>query len=105
MTVMASLKSYTDSKTGCFANLRMSNGDPVYISVAQTGVLVKKSKLGLLGPILYHEKRVHEGAMTAKALAFLYPGILAPVEMTHPILRASQTLSCTANVLRKLFLY
>jgi hypothetical protein len=31
----------------------MDNGDPCWISIANTGVLVKKSKLGLLGEKLY----------------------------------------------------
>jgi hypothetical protein len=46
---VTSLHSYKDSRIGCYANVRMDNGDPCFISVAQTGVLVKKSRVGLFG--------------------------------------------------------
>ena len=70
---MSNLHSFTDSKTGCFANVRMENGNPCYVSVAQTGVLVKKSKVGWFGAKLYEEKNAYRAAMAAKALHYLYP--------------------------------
>ena len=85
---MTKLHSYKDSAAGCFANVRMDNGDPCFISVAQIGVLVKKSKLGFLGAKLYDEKRVYEAAMTAKALAYLYPERLTPADINNPVLNA-----------------
>jgi hypothetical protein len=84
---MVKLHSYQDSRTGCYANIRMDNGDPCFISVAQSGVLVKKSRIGLLGAKLY-EKGVYEAAMTGKALAYLLDQMLAPEEMTNPVLKS-----------------
>jgi hypothetical protein len=85
---MTQLHSYQDSRTGCYANVRMDNGDPCFIGVAQTGVLVKKSRIGFFGAKLYEQTRVYEAAMTAKALAYLLPGNLAPDDMTNPVLKA-----------------
>jgi hypothetical protein len=88
---MTKLHSYKDSLAfppGCFANIRMDNGDPCYISVAQTGVLVKKSRLGWFGAKLYDEKLVYRAAKTAQLLAGMYPEKLTPEDMTNPILDA-----------------
>jgi hypothetical protein len=62
---MARLHSYADSRTGCYANIRMDNGDPCFISVAQSGVLVKKSRFGFMGAKLYQQV-AYEAARTAK---------------------------------------
>ena len=85
---MTKLHSYKDSAVGCYANIRMDNGDPCFIGVAQTGVLVKKSKLGWLGAKLYDEKLVYNAAKTAQALAKMYPEKLTPEDMTNPVLDA-----------------
>jgi len=66
----------------------MDNGDPCCISVAQTGVRVKKSRVGLFGAKLYEEKDLHEAALTARALDTLYPEKLTPREMRNPVLVA-----------------
>ncbi len=85
---MTSLHSYKDSRIGCYANVRMDNGDPCFISVAQTGVLVKKSRVGLFGAKFYHQRRIYDAAMTAKALAYLYPERLTPPDVTNPVLNS-----------------
>jgi hypothetical protein len=66
----------------------MDNGDPVFVSVAQTGVLVKKSKLGLCGPKLYESRTIHDAASTAQALHALFPDYVGPEGMTNAALRA-----------------
>jgi hypothetical protein len=94
---MTSFHSFKDSSTGCFANVRMDNGDPCFISVAQTGVIVKKSKVGFFGATLYDEKNVYHAAMTAKALFYLYPEQLTPEGINNPVLKAftNAALHCT----------
>jgi hypothetical protein len=84
---MTKLHSYEDSRTSCYANIRMDNGDPCFISVAQSGVRVKKSRIGFLGAKLY-EQGVYDAAMTAKALAYLLDERLAPEDMTNPVLKS-----------------
>ena len=50
---MTTIHSYKDSKTQLWANIRLDNNDPVFISVAQTGVLIKNSKIGIFGKKLF----------------------------------------------------
>jgi hypothetical protein len=85
---MTTLHSYKDDNTYCFGNARMDNGDPCYVSVAQKGVVVKKSKLGLLGAKLYSEDNVYAAAQTAQSLDSLYPDDVTPNDITNPVLKA-----------------
>jgi len=83
---MAILKDFKDEGAwGCFANVRMDNGDPCWISIASEGVRVKKSKVGLFGEKLYESK---EPGKTVTTLWKLYPEFLTPPEMKHPVLKA-----------------
>ena len=86
MTTLHSFKD--DDRKGRWANIRMDNGDPCWISVAQTGILVKKSKLGFMGAKLYEETNVHEAVKTGMALSEQYPDDLTPDGMTNPVLKA-----------------
>ena len=65
----------------------MDDGDPCWLSVSQAGVLVKKSKLGIMGAILYDEKNIHKAATNAQKLAEAYTGE-APEDMTNLVLKA-----------------
>ncbi|MCK5666449.1 MAG: hypothetical protein KAI17_23320, partial [Thiotrichaceae bacterium] len=56
--------------------------------VAQSGVLVKKSKIGLFGAKLYEEKNMHKAVKNAMALSQLYPNDLTPSGMINPVLKA-----------------
>ena len=85
---MTELHHYKDGPNACYANIRMDNGDPCFISVAQTGILVKKTKFGLFGAKLYEEKNVHEAANAAKALQYLYSERLTPPDIKNPALNA-----------------
>ena len=84
---MSGLHSFRDKGSGCSANVRMDNGDPVFICVAQSGVVVKKSISGLMGRKLYESQTECEAATTAKALARLFPKYLTPPWITNPVLR------------------
>ena len=85
---MSGLHSFRDKGSGCYANVRMDNGDPVFIRVAHTGVIVKKSISGLMGRKLYESQTVNEAATTARALAQLYPKRVTPPWITNPVLRS-----------------
>ena len=65
----------------------MDDGDPCWLSVAQAGVLVKKSKLGIMGAILYDEKNIYKAATNAQRLAEVYTDG-APEGMTNLVLKA-----------------
>lgn len=85
---MGKVIRYVDSKAGCWSRVNVANGDPIWISVAQTGVLVKKSRMGLMGAKLYNETNAYNAAKTAQALDAQIRKYLTPSEMTNPVLRA-----------------
>jgi hypothetical protein len=85
---MAEMQNFSDGKHTCYANVQLDSGDPCYISVAQTGVIVKKSRIGLFGAALYKESVVYKAAMTAKALDHLYPNSRTPPGLNNPVLKA-----------------
>ena len=94
---MTKLHNFKDGANGCFANVRMDNDDPCFISVAQSGVLVKKSKLGILGAKLYEESNVYTAAKNAERLHAKYPD-RTPTDMTNPVLKAftNTALNCSS---------
>lgn len=85
-----------DDRKGRWANILMDNGDPCWIGIAQTGILVKKSKVGLFGAKLYEEKDIYKAAKTAQLLNALYSDDLTPAEMWNPVLKsiANAVLHC-----------
>jgi len=85
---MTKLVDFTDNGKACYSIVQMSNGDPCWIGIAQTGILVKKSRLGFLGAKLYEEKNAYKAAMTAKTLSFKYPDDLTPNDMFNPVLQS-----------------
>jgi hypothetical protein len=59
-------------KVRCSATFMLDSGEPCLLSVAQTGVRVRKSRHGFMGPILYNEKSVYLAAKTGIALDALF---------------------------------
>ena len=85
---MGSLLRYVDEVgKGCWARVTLENGDPIWISVAQTGVVVKKSRLGLFGAKLYEQKKIELVASQAFNLDDEIMEYSTPPEMTHPVLK------------------
>jgi len=96
---MTEIHSYQDNKLGCYANIRMDNGDPVWISVAQTGVVIKKSKLGLFGPKLFVSRDAYHAAKAAEVLDGQFDDTNIPegYSFSNPVLKAivKACLSCS----------
>ena len=84
---MPELLHYSET-TGCGVTLRLDNGEPCLISVAQTGVRVRKTRFGFLGSILFDEKNVYLAARTAMGLHELFPRWMLPVTIKNPVLSA-----------------
>lgn len=83
-----SVRFLDDDKKGRWANLVMDNGDPCWIGIAQTGVLVKKSKVGLFGAKLYEEKNIAKIADKAMLLDVLFSEDHTAYGMRNPVLRS-----------------
>jgi hypothetical protein len=75
-------------RVGCGITVRLDSGESCLVSVAQTGVLVRKSRCGFFGAILYNEKNVYLAAKTGMALDQQFPTYILPVEIKNPVLRA-----------------
>lgn len=78
----------SNGRPGLGATIQLDNGEPCLISIAQTGMLVKKSRFGFMGPVLYNEKNIYQAAATAKALSERFPDSLLPPGFTDPVLSA-----------------
>lgn len=85
---MTELVRFQDNQKGRWANIRMDNGDPCWISVAQTGVLIKKSKVGLFGAKVYEESDALTIGNIISALNDSYRDNLAPQDIGNPVLRS-----------------
>lgn len=81
---------------GCGATIELDNNEVVYVSLAQTGVLVRlwdmrggfiKSTISnFFGPILYNEKNVYKNAQTAQALNIMFPQQIPALSFKNPVL-------------------
>lgn len=86
--VMGNIVRFADSGKQCWSRVDLENGDPIFISVAQSGVLVKRSNLGFMGAKLYSESNVYKAAATAEALDSQISAYALPANLTNSILRA-----------------
>jgi hypothetical protein len=73
---------------GCGATVRFETGEPCLVSIAQSGIIVKKSRYGLFGPMLYAEKVFYKNFRCAAALAYLFQDKRFPEGVSNPALRA-----------------
>ena len=66
----------------------MENNDPVWIGVAQTGVTVKKSKMGLFGSKLFASRDLIHAAGVSYQLGQQLSDTMLPegCEITNPVL-------------------
>lgn len=96
---MVKLNNYKDSNRACWASIELDNGDPCWISVGQSSVLVKKSSNGLFGAKLYEEKDTSKAEKTAQALSELYPRDITPEGISNPLLKqfANAVLYCRSS--------
>jgi hypothetical protein len=78
----------SDHRWGLGATIRLDSGEPCLLSIAQSGVRVKKSRLGFFGPVLYNEKSTYQAALTANALSLLFPDSLLSPGFRNPVLCA-----------------
>jgi hypothetical protein len=81
---------------GCGATIELDNKEVVFVSIAQTGVLVRAIDVqhGVLksmwsnffGPKLYSESDVYKNARVAEALSEQFPKQAEPLRFNNPIL-------------------
>lgn len=93
---MGKVVDFADGWMGCWARIELENGDPVHISVAQSGVRVKRSNSGLFGAKLFEENNAYRVARTAQELDMSVGEYNLPPRMNNAILKAftQATLEC-----------
>ena len=85
---MPRLLHYSDSIKGGFgATIRLDSGEPCLVSVAQSGVRVRKSRFGFFGAILFEDTNVTRAAKIAIKLADQF-GNSFPAKINNPVLAA-----------------
>jgi hypothetical protein len=83
---------------GCGATIELDNSEVVFVSIAQTGVLVRLINLkggpirnlmsNWLGPTLYNERNVFKNAEAAQALSIQFPEGAPSLPFKNPVLTA-----------------
>lgn len=65
---MGKLIRFQDDGRACYARVNWETGEPAFISIAQSGVLIKRSRLGILGTKLYNERDIHNCVAMSRVL-------------------------------------
>src|ERR1700730_3922254 len=77
-----------DKRNGCGATVRFETGEPCLLSIAQSGIIVKQSRYGFFGAMLYSERVVYKNVRSAAPLAYLFQDKRIPDGVSNPVLRA-----------------
>ena len=85
---MSKVIRFADTQSQCWSRVDLDNGEPICISIARTGISVKKSQLGILGVKLYAEGDISKITRTVEALRAQITSYDVPDGMKNPILRA-----------------
>jgi len=94
---MATLIRYMDSSMGCWSRVDCENGDPIWISIAQTGIVVKKSKLGWMGAQLFYEKDLYKIGQICTNLSNFVNTYNLPSDIHNPVLKLFTQLCLNCN--------
>lgn len=69
---------FKDNGSNCWASIVLSSGEPCWISVSPGSVVVKRSRFGLFGSLIYRETDGRRNAAIAAALSRAVPNSLLP---------------------------
>lgn len=99
---MSKLVRFKDTRSQCWSRVDMPNNDPIYISIAQTGIVVKKSNMGILGPKLFVENDLSKIGAVCQNLDITTYQYNTPDNMTHPVLRLFTQVALNASSVAEL---
>jgi hypothetical protein len=98
---MGKVIRFQDDGKACYSRVDWESGDPAFISVAQVGVLVKRSRLGILGVKLYDETDIHNCVAMSRVLDnhILSPSSISslPPGLNGPVLQSFTRLAIEAT--------
>ena len=85
---MSSMIDYVDIPgKACWSSVLLDSGEPIWISIAQNGIMVKQSRLGILGTKLFHETNMSRCVDVADALHRMIDFYTTPDGLQNPVLR------------------
>ena len=91
---MSKLIMFSDTTRQCWARVELASGEPIFISIGQGAILIKRSKFGFFGPKLLTITDLHKTVEIALRMYVQSGSQLTPPEMSNRIL-----ISCTQFVL------
>ena len=71
----------------CWSSVLLDSGEPIWISIAQNGIMVKQSRLGILGTKLFHETNMSRCVDVADALHRMIDSYTTPDGLQNPVFR------------------
>ena len=84
---MSKIIRYSDNSKERWSRVDLSDGTPLFISLAQTGIIVKKSKLGIFGPKLFKEDIIDRLARMCQNIDSNISYYSTPEGMKNPVLK------------------
>ncbi len=93
---MTRILAFVDTDRARWARFEMADGDPCWVGIAATGILVKRSKVGLFGRKIYEQRNLEKAAYLMGALDEAYPFDATPADLSSPVLQpiANAILHC-----------
>ena len=78
----------SNGQPGFGATIKMESREICSVSFAHNGILVKKTRFGIFGPILYQVEDFDDMVEMVEKLNEFFPEYKLPVDFEHPIVRA-----------------
>jgi hypothetical protein len=72
---------------GCWSLVEMDTGENCWISIARTGLVIKESRIGFFGRVVFRVDDVDDLARLAVSLSEMQYEDLTPDDMTNPVLK------------------
>lgn len=76
----------SDGAMTCYAVVETPMGDPIWISIARSGIVVKRSSVGIFGQVIFRGSP-EETAIKTQELYESFGDINLPTSVSHPVLR------------------
>ena len=94
---MSEVVRFSDTQFQCWSRVDLDNRDPIHINIAQSGVLIKKSRMGIMGPKLFLERDVGKAGKTAMNIDQSIERYSTPDGMENLVLKVftQAALNCT----------
>jgi hypothetical protein len=94
---MSRLVRFADNGAGSWARIDLDDGSPLFISLEQAGVTVRKSRISFFGPQIYKETAVARLVHLCCAVESRLCSFALPSKMKNPVLRVFTKLALQSS--------